>query len=1591
MFRSRPTPPESQLRNENIVTWLSNLKDRGNCKAFLQNPAVARMTNQAVQAYLNGSYAPNCPIDLKHLEMLFKHGFYLDFDSQKVLWDRCKGRLAEKPFMNLCKLLFLYGQLACRDPVEWGRRFICLYQPEGGAYQTIRFDCWLPVFFDLRGRFAVLNSPDDAINLVDAIDHSCVHAVDRLKHVIVGQSRPAELLAQLKRLLDPSVLQHAHPLAIGYWFQATDAMMGAYQSYLHAKSSIKLDFHFWGNAFVGCFKRLNTKSDDVNLQRLFQSITALSQKRDWLHFWMHDYPSMDQDLFVFLLDHLIGVDDINQPMILDGRRIPHLLIHLIRCKNVAGVLWLIKWAELRRVNLCSQLPSYAFDFYKQESTGLDQAIHESHMSPDDKAYALIFTALSNALIDRESFIYSEVGDAVTVGALSVKWTAATKNSVKKNVSFKANRPKQSGWKLSDHDRADVSTVSKAMQASAAAPQSRMPIYVSSVASPRKHSGPSSASPQKASRVSMFTFDDAACQQEQHDAMLRHRVRSSVDSHSRSASSHSMSDDESDATPAPISPVEQPARLSNVSSGEAMSAFVVSRKRANNEAPAVRVTDDSNRASKRARSVAEKVLDRPSTLAWSINPSYESALSNVLVLFRGVHFHHGQRNELPFSLPQSPAVRDGMAHGASYEEAVSTIRHEFSQMSDEQAAAFHCVYSNTYDKMAKALANEKTCREYFGAHFSSHPYVSFANLDTAVAYMQGSKFSGRECKTPRLPNYNRTGEPRQRVAGFIQCCVVAPDQADYLRSCMIAYAKGQPFDHRIVAEGEVSAIAGFDGQVYAEQSLVYPSFKGPYTQAADKSGLSAERYAYYQSELCRDLTDDAREQIERSLLGELSSLVRKSGVALREHFSDQEHFFALASEPGKAVFTDRDLPLSLARVLYHYHHVPSDLLGVVCVGPFDQDSCLDAIRRMISAHAKTHHPHYGHMLRFLNLLSSFKDSTSLEYLQALDGYDDLKRWVKQFESSRLRDTVVDLLAASTQYHMGHLSEEDLKWLAAFLERYPDPSQPVATLSNASRGVLQKWLLWDVGYWFHPLVLKFDAGMVESIRSDLTNAVYPRGRHPDAEPGALLETTALKVCPVLESFKPWSIPYDAVRDDAMGFVSDGAAAAAASSHPVQVPAPMGSSVSCYQWFIQAIQSADVMGVSAYLRWVTREAVQRYAGNPKAAIRFASSFLVGETVARLSDAKQYPSPLLYAAGYEAKEGVDPKDRDAVFSLLFDQRILDTEFSAVSEDDQGNRMSHWAVNRHATSILHKIFRRHPHYKSTLNQEGHTPLHLACKLGYLDAVKLLVQHGEVVCYDGQGKTPLDLARESGHESVVQWLAPLHECIHQLHLCFQSSYNLLNHIKKFDIAPFVRAIDVLTHSPVYITLFKQYAESVRSNPPWSVNAPHLQKSIAFLAVEANHLSLVDALLRCGIRINHRPQRYQGRSFLPAFVLAVQKGFVPLVQCVLSYQPTALLSTQQSIVDVVHFDWSTLDVIVFAKKHPTQSAGLCDVLLTTYHKHRHDVITYLQKECKGFSQDLVMPKLDDAFETLKGSALQRHGLLAGSNQGGVKQGMKCQPK
>ena len=56
-------------------------------------------------------------------------------------------------------------------------------------------------------------------------------------------------------------------------------------------------------------------------------------------------------------------------------------------------------------------------------------------------------------------------------------------------------------------------------------------------------------------------------------------------------------------------------------------------------------------------------------------------------------------------------------------------------------------------------------------------------------------------------------------------------------------------------------------------------------------------------------------------------------------------------------------------------------------------------------------------------------------------------------------------------------------------------------------------------------------------------------------------------------------------------------------------------------------------------------------------------------------------------------------------------------------------------------------------NNDGKTPLHLACQEGHLEVVRILMSYGaDSNLLDNDGKTAWDLAAEHGHAPILEYL-----------------------------------------------------------------------------------------------------------------------------------------------------------------------------------------------------------------------------------------------
>ncbi|KAG3272275.1 hypothetical protein H1C71_030464 [Ictidomys tridecemlineatus] len=62
----------------------------------------------------------------------------------------------------------------------------------------------------------------------------------------------------------------------------------------------------------------------------------------------------------------------------------------------------------------------------------------------------------------------------------------------------------------------------------------------------------------------------------------------------------------------------------------------------------------------------------------------------------------------------------------------------------------------------------------------------------------------------------------------------------------------------------------------------------------------------------------------------------------------------------------------------------------------------------------------------------------------------------------------------------------------------------------------------------------------------------------------------------------------------------------------------------------------------------------------------------------------------------------------------------------------------------------------------GTSPVHDAARIGFLDTLKVLMEHGgDVNAPDGTGELPIHLAVQEGHSAVVSFLAPESDLQHR--------------------------------------------------------------------------------------------------------------------------------------------------------------------------------------------------------------------------------------
>ena len=89
---------------------------------------------------------------------------------------------------------------------------------------------------------------------------------------------------------------------------------------------------------------------------------------------------------------------------------------------------------------------------------------------------------------------------------------------------------------------------------------------------------------------------------------------------------------------------------------------------------------------------------------------------------------------------------------------------------------------------------------------------------------------------------------------------------------------------------------------------------------------------------------------------------------------------------------------------------------------------------------------------------------------------------------------------------------------------------------------------------------------------------------------------------------------------------------------------------------------------------------------------------------------------------------------------------------DPSGEHILHIAANCQHTKMIELLTARWPGYINMPNDDGITPLHVACMYGQLSAIKALMESGaDPFLVDNEGMTPLEYCIQEGHGYCVDY------------------------------------------------------------------------------------------------------------------------------------------------------------------------------------------------------------------------------------------------
>tara|TARA_R110001599_G_scaffold352451_2_gene587345 strand:+ start:100 stop:498 length:399 start_codon:yes stop_codon:yes gene_type:complete len=106
-----------------------------------------------------------------------------------------------------------------------------------------------------------------------------------------------------------------------------------------------------------------------------------------------------------------------------------------------------------------------------------------------------------------------------------------------------------------------------------------------------------------------------------------------------------------------------------------------------------------------------------------------------------------------------------------------------------------------------------------------------------------------------------------------------------------------------------------------------------------------------------------------------------------------------------------------------------------------------------------------------------------------------------------------------------------------------------------------------------------------------------------------------------------------------------------------------------------------------------------------------------------------------------------DVDFAIELLQKGIDVNI----QDSIGESPLHGAAAWGRIDMV-KFLLNHSANPNLKNQDNATPLHLACSHGNERTVELLISNGAKLIPNGQGKTPLEIAKHHNKQHIIAWL-----------------------------------------------------------------------------------------------------------------------------------------------------------------------------------------------------------------------------------------------